>query len=394
MLQTVLKRLSELKSDQSGQFGVVAAVCLMVIVATCAVGIEVGNIYKSKQHLQDSTDSISLMAARGDFKKQSDIKAAAEAHFSALYPHAAPGEIELTKVKRRGDSVTIEAVDKRKTLLGNILGVQTIEIAASSTSTIERRNIDIALVLDTTGSMRGAKIQSLKVAANGLVDNLAAMQNDNVRMSVVPFAQYVNVGTSNEGKRWMNAPAGWNGCVGSRPGKMNKVAGYKGVPVQGLNKVSCPTALQPMTKRLNNVKSSISRLDARGWTYMPAGLVWGWRTLDAGLPLANNPPKGQVQKILILMTDGENTKSNSGLYHNGRSQSDADLTTKQLCNAVKGSNIRIYSIAYDIKQASTKNLLRNCATSGADYFDASNASELNNAFQAIGQNLENLRISS
>ena len=61
------------------------------------------------------------------------------------------------------------------------------------------------MVLDTTGSMRdpasgsnGSKLDSLKIAANGLVNQLEANNSrGNISMSVVPFAQYVNVGPNN-----------------------------------------------------------------------------------------------------------------------------------------------------------------------------------------------------
>ena len=92
------------------------------------------------------------------------------------------------------------------------------------------------------------------------------------------------------------------------------------------------------------------------------------------------------------MTDGANTKSKSGNGHGGNNVGNANRTTKNMCTNVKESEIDVYTIAYDITDNATKNLMRNCATENNMYFDASNAAELNAAFEEIGRNLIRVRL--
>jgi len=47
-----------------------------------------------------------------------------------------------------------------------------------------------------------------------------------------------------------------------------------------------------------------------------------------------------------------------------------------------------------VNDTATKSMLTRCATDGSKFFDASNASELNKAFQAIAEALNELRISA
>lgn len=64
--------------------------------------------------------------------------------------------------------------------------------------------VELALVLDTTGSMAASnKLTTLKTAANNLVDNLMSDTGNQVSIAVVPFAQYVNVGTTYRNATWL-----------------------------------------------------------------------------------------------------------------------------------------------------------------------------------------------
>ena len=66
----------------------------------------------------------------------------------------------------------------------------------------------------------------------------------------------------------------------------------------------------------NLLKTNINALNASGDTYIPTGLMWGWRTLTSEIPYteavtaAEAQSKG-VSKHIVLMTDGENVTSKS-----------------------------------------------------------------------------------
>jgi hypothetical protein len=97
-------------------------------------------------------------------------------------------------------------------------------------------------------------------------------------------------------------------------------------------------------------------------------------------------------RYLILMTDGVNTISPSYPAHNGSNQSLANTLTADLCRNIKADGIAVYTIAFEVTDATVKNLLESCATRPAQFFDAANASQLTSSFKAIADQLTALRI--
>lgn len=404
--QKLMTSLKSYASNNDGQFAIMGAISMVAILAGLAVAVDISNSLSQKQRLQNTTDAIALIAVRQDIRSQNELNLMAANYLEFNYGEGADG-ITLNSITRNGDLVTVDATNNVKTYLSGVFNKDALDVRVESTATYTERAAEIALVLDSTGSMSGTKMATLKVAASRLVDTMEATNNRKLRMSVVPFAQYVNVGIANSNADWLDmpsnmTPASWNGCIGSRNGNLDTVVGFEGnrFPavtngIGGGGSVSCPLEIRPLTRNFSDVKSTIQGMTARGWTYMPAGLAWGWRTLMPEAPFSEGlPADDQTDKILILMSDGTNTRSKSGTFHNGQSTTNANNKTADICAAVKRDNIRVITIAYEITNTSTINLIRNCATTNADFFDARSSAELSNAFDTIAESLSSLRISS
>ena len=91
-----------------------------------------------------------------------------------------------------------------------------------------------------------------------------------------------------------------------------------------------------------------------------------------------------VDKVIILLTDGENTQNRFT-----SSTTSIDSRTEKVCANAKADNIKVYTVRVIDGNA---DLLRNCATKPDMYFDVDEASQLNAVFSSIAQNLANLRI--
>jgi Mg-chelatase subunit ChlD len=155
--------------------------------------------------------------------------------------------------------------------------------------------------------------------------------------------------------------------------------------------------LMPLTKNLTAVKTHLGGMVATGATYIPTGLLWGWNLLDSKEPFTEAYSDVELKKIngrkaLVLMTDGENTISPTYPKHDGRRPADANKKLVDLCEAVKDDNIEIYTVAFMVPSTTIKNILVNCATTPAKYFDAANGAELEAAFSEIGRELSTIRL--
>lgn len=198
----------------------------------------------------------------------------------------------------------------------------------------------------------------------------------------------------------------WFGCLGSRPYPLNiEDRDYDTDPARGIvNNVSgngdCPSELLPLSNSKTVVEDTLNALLARGNTYIPSGLSWGYRTLSPQEPYSEGKSYEDIKaqlgtKALILMTDGDNTASFSDSpngNHYGNNTAEADTYTDELCTEIKSNDITVYTIAFQVTNSSTKTLLENCATNPSLYFDATNASALTDAFAEIAASLTELTL--
>src|SRR5262249_27342518 len=98
--------------------------------------------------------------------------------------------------------------------------------------------------------------------------------------------------------------------------------------------------------------AAIDSLGAGGSTRINLGLMWGWFTLspnwqgvwDSSRPELPATITPNVQKVMVLMTDGKNT-----VYQGNNGISNDDTKTLALCKAIQAQNITLYTIGYGTK---------------------------------------------
>ena len=190
----------------------------------------------------------------------------------------------------------------------------------------------------------------------------------------------------------------WEGCVGSRNGLHRTYPEYGSQRIPGINAWSCNTPLTPLTNDYTEVRNGINNMNANNETHIPAGLIWGWRTLDPQVPFNEaSLLSGDRIRALVLMSDGANTKSKGATgrtrsrpeadaYHEVQDGVASDAFTAELCTNIKADDIRLFVIAYkldSLEAADTHATLRACASNSGDFYDTDTAAGLNAAFEAI-----------
>ena len=93
------------------------------------------------------------------------------------------------------------------------------------------------------------------------------------------------------------------------------------------------------------------------------------------------------------MTDGENTKSQWDVAHEGTNTAASDAEMAQLCTLIKAESIELYTIAFTVTNQQAKNALKACATNSAHFFDSTDGTALQQAFSQISGSLVKLSLS-
>ncbi len=176
----------------------------------------------------------------------------------------------------------------------------------------------------------------------------------------------------------------------------------------------CPNQILPMTNVKAQITEAIDDMYADGSTNIPVGLAWGMRAISPGAPYSQGAAYSDEEtiKAIILLTDGANwvgglnnhNKSYFTAYNFLQHQrlntqnantavSKLNQKTTELCNTIKGNDVQLYTLTFQVSSNSIKDLMRNCATNEGMYFNSPSQSDLINVFGIIAKQLSNLRIS-
>lgn len=205
-------RLRALARDIRGMTAVWFSLSALPIAVLVLGGIDVARASSQRALIQSALDGAALMAARSGQLKNEELDAIGDAAFQAQLQASGSAVNTVTSTFSNGenDSVIGVATAKVDTLGLGLLQINYFNIGAfTEVKRGQNDSLELALVLDTTGSMSGARLASLKTAATNLVNTLTADPKANVKIAVVPFAQYVNTGVERRNEPWMSVPADW-----------------------------------------------------------------------------------------------------------------------------------------------------------------------------------------
>lgn len=198
---------ARLQRETAGNVAMIFSLSLPVLVLMTVGGVDIHRASTVRINLQDALDAATLAAARSPYTTDTDLSrvglAALRANLQA-YPDIILRE-DLTTFTMNSDSVVIanSKVDV-KTLVANIILPpygqfmdDYLPVGAHSEVNRSSKNLEVALVLDITGSMGGQRLTDLKIAAKNLVDLVVQPVQSPFysRMSVVPYAVGVNLGS-------------------------------------------------------------------------------------------------------------------------------------------------------------------------------------------------------
>ena len=511
---TVLSHLLNVLSDKRGNVAVVAALAMGPLCVAGLGAVDLARATSAKSQLQDALDAAALGAARTNATTNAELKVAGDKYLTQNL--ALSSDFVLTSSTftfgENGRVLATARLDVMPFVAGLVTG-GTMAVGATAEVVRAGSKLEIALVLDTTGSMNsGSKLADMKAAAKTFVDQMEdisdkATEPDTVKISLVPFSSTVRVdGTAYRYSSWIDQTGAspinneifttasgtqfanrfnlfsqlgvsWGGCVemrkapydvedtpptsgatlytpyfavdepdsqtagygqdyqndyvpdtGSstnwrvRQGRVTKYGGTKKGTMStsfGPNRGCEVRSLIRLSTDFSALRTAIDGLNAAGNTNIPIGMSWGWNTISPYAPFSDGIAYGTTgyKKIIVLMTDGENTISqrdtpNDGTYAatgyiwqgrvlkaNGaplpQGASDAERTEALdsrlalICANMKAKDIEIYTIRVE---DGSSTLLKNCASGDDHYYNVEDSETLTAVFQSIAGQIAALHL--
>lgn len=216
MTQTLRKFLR----CRNGNFATLTAVLAVPVIGAMGVAIDISTLALQATGLQDAVDSSALTLA---YAKQTTSDAEAEQLVKNMLKANFP-DIDLKVTATRNfPQVKVVARAELPTTFMHIFGQTTMSFTRQAVVDVAEAKYEIALVLDTTGSMEGGKLTALKTAATTLINDLSQQTEkpQNLKFALVPFSGFVNVGPGfgpqiKDGKVVREA-ASWLDTLGASP---------------------------------------------------------------------------------------------------------------------------------------------------------------------------------
>ena len=449
-----LRGLARFGADRSGNVAVIFALMAVVLLLSIGAAVDIGRWLHARDQTVAAVDAAVLAGGRSLQTNGTDT-AAAVAAAEKFYAQNITSRLPVTgdtisfAVGDNGTSMTASGTAYIKTPFLQFANIDKLPLLSTSETQFSKaqlatggnggENLEIAMMLDVTGSMAGQKLTDMKDAAKDLI-NIVVWDDQSKftsKVAIVPFSEdirFPNSGARNKA-RGTNLPAsktvGSGGnqktyylsdCVVERTGSQKYtdavpksgqyvMAHYtenstgKGNSRKGVCTIPAGAELMPLTSKKNDLLAKVDGLSAAGGTAGQLGTAWAWYMLSPNWgtlwPAVNRPQAygtDNLQKIAILMTDGEyNTQYDSnGIRASASAAANGSSTTqaRALCTAMKATGITVYTVGFQLGGNKTAiETLSQCATEPGKFYNADDGDQLKQAFRDIALKLTSLYLS-
>jgi Flp pilus assembly protein TadG len=422
--------------------------------------------------IQDTADRAALLAANLEFTDSGEAAAVVEDYFTkaGLEEYLDGPAIVSENINSR--TVEVNVAQPMNTFFLNMVGINEIDAAAHSVATQGVGNVEISLVLDISGSMGNAtkdangnntgetKMEAMQAAATTFINTALQDSNkDRVSLSLVPYSEHVNIGKTMFDRMNTDEKHDFSHCVdfldsdysdaGLDPTRIYDQGQHFDHRSTGstLNTPNCLSETHEQVTAMSQDRvalvNQIALFEPTTMTSIFLGMKWGLALLDpstktmvspeADAAFSNRPvafstesESNDTRKVLVIMTDGQNTESTrlkeeyynspshyalwgttplnnwrsnnlstgshseSDFTENFYSNSEGNALLAASCDAAREANVQVFAIAFEAG-TNGEQVMANCATTVNHYFNT-NGDDLNAVFLAIAEQVTDLRL--
>jgi Flp pilus assembly protein TadG len=404
--------LIKFANDRSGAVAIIFAFTVFILLGIVGGAVDYGRWLTAKSKQQAAIDAAVLAAGRVFQISNGDTYqsiAAADEYYSKMKSTLLSNDTTNFAVVDNGGAMLATSSAVVITPFLQFAGVSSLPVNITSKAVMTAagnadKSIEISLMLDVTGSMGGSKISDLKLAAKDLIDIVVwdDQSEHYSRVAIAPFSEHVNIGTQYFQKVTGQTPSGSGTdrtCVRERqtfdrytdaaPGPGNYFDRYP-----GSGTCRPQSLILPLSSNKSTLKSHLDGLGAQGRTAGHLGTAWAWYMLSpkwnnvfSSSPAPASYSNSDVQKIAVLMTDGEYNQ-----YYSGASSA---TQAREVCSNMKAAGLTVYTVGFQLNTGGEAyQTMQQCATSSSHFFNSTTGDELRQAFREIALQVVTLRLSN
>ena len=350
--------LTRLSRDESGNVMMLVGLYLSILIGVIGIGVNMGRSTILQGRAQNASDAAALAGALAEGVTNTQKEQIARRYFALNLPDRYLGTNMTAKsatVSFEGDKIIVDANHTRSAEMMRALdaGLTTARVNThSAVSTLSKGSIiDMAMVMDASGSMNGQPAQDAFSAAAIVIDEV--LRTTPQRGSRLAWVDYTTRGSN------------YTNAISSYPFS------------------SSPTALDTYNRNYKN------KIDPQG-----LGTTNGGDAMEITKRVMKDADTKKVRAV-IYMTDGRNnTYQQSYSYDNDPR---ADNPAIDACNDMKNDGITIFTVGFGDQACtpggSASRPLVECASTPDKFFCTQTGDEIRAAFREIVTVVRNIRIS-
>jgi len=330
------------RDDEEGALLIFALICFIGMLAGAGMAIDFMRYENERVKLQATLDRALLAAA--SLSQELDAEEVVVDYFAKSGLQGYTLNVTVDEgINYKTVSATASVLQNNFFL--NMVGIDTLSAQVAGTAEERIQKVEISLVLDISGSMGWySRMTNLRSAAKEFVEALLGSSDPNeVSISIVPYTADVVVGSSLLAHFNATNEHGYSSCIRFEDAdfettsitmteSLNRLGHFDRSSTGSSSPISSPWCKTNENLGILAFSTSETALDARidalvadGATAADNGMKWGVALLDpavqgvvtnmiatgevnsalAGRPVAYDDP--ETLKVVILMTDGENT---------------------------------------------------------------------------------------
>ena len=413
--------LRHFRQGKRGSITIVVAFALIPLIVAVGVSVDYLRGLSVRASLQSAVDAAALAGASQSSRNAGTVVTNAKSYFKANGPPSTIATVGEPTVAydTSAQTVTVTGMATMATSLMRVVGIRTMDIAASATAAYRgtpKAKAEIVLALDGSKSVNGSSWPDsisrtnfqVAVQAKEFVNLVNNSLGDNARYGLVPFTSLVRLnqaapppgvaaGTGGigtvptcscngspgncEGGNYMcgGGSSTWTGCVGVRSASLLSSVSDAATSTYPRIYGSCMTPRAYELSAYADIYLRVADVQTQtnGNTFIPGALTWAWNMLTPEIPFTTAAPNTDttVLKVVVLISDGVNTASPR--YPNGdvvglatvpspfyTTRTQVDTLTRTLCQNMKAYGIKIFTVRVPSAtgDAASAQLLRDCAS--------------------------------